>query len=184
MKKENKNVGVGSLKFVPIVIIKKKTSRKRSCTSVCFAAENYNSAVSIQHHSSWNFLLISTTETASTVVVVDVEEEFVEAGDILSAFKACGGSFIFGGSTKLFPTSCSHLSPVSDDGVHRSNSIPESGDTPVAALANCAIYPLDCIHLQSVDIQLHENFDDPQGPIEISGLVTVVILITPPPPPL
>lgn len=41
-----------------------------------------------------------------------------------------------GGNTKLFPTSCSHLRPPSD-GVHQSNSIPESGDTPVA-LAACA----------------------------------------------
>lgn len=50
-------------------------------------------------------LLTSTTDIASIVVVVEVEEEFVEAGDMLSAFKASGGSFIVGGSTKLFPTS-------------------------------------------------------------------------------
>lgn len=75
-----------------------KTSRKRFCTS-CLRFVNCT------HSSALGFLLISTTDTASMVVVVDVEEELVEAGDILSAFSDCGGSLLVGGSTKLFPTS-------------------------------------------------------------------------------
>lgn len=145
----------------------------------------------------------STTETASAVVVVDVDELVVLAGDILSALldddarpmmgggdvatAAVAGAAIvvvavvgeswhwLGGSTKLFPPSWSHLRPVSDDGVQRSNSIPESGETPVA-LASWAIKPPVCIHLQSAAMQLQENLEPrPQRAATRLGLVDSVV---------
>ena len=44
---------------------------------------------------------------ASAVVVVEVDEEVVDAGDTLSAFCASGTSQLLlnGGNTKLFPAS-------------------------------------------------------------------------------
>lgn len=143
----------------------------------------------------------STTETASAVVVVEVDELVVLAGDMLSALldddtrQMMGGGDVatavaagaaiavvvgdswqwLGGSTKLFPPSWSHLRPVSDDGVQRSNSMPESGETPVA-LANWAIKPPVCMHLQSAAMQLQENLlPRPQRAATRLGLADSVV---------
>lgn len=64
-----------------------KTCRKKFCTSSC-SLWLYKDETFHFHSSAFWVLLTSTTDTASIVVVVEVEEELVEAGDILSAFKA------------------------------------------------------------------------------------------------